>query len=93
MGELTSGASIFIHRNIPDKETVDNFIEHLFKTKNQYLRETYYRLDRNLSYENQYNNLKWLMKHEIITKDEFEFKYGELKELYNFDKKTIGFSQ
>jgi hypothetical protein len=31
------------------------------------------------------------MSSEIITHEEFEVKYSELKELYNFDKKTIGF--
>ena len=88
---LRSGASIYVHKNIPSKESVDEFVEHLFTTKNQYLRNTYLNLDRNLSYENQYSNLKWLMSSEIITHDEFEAKYSELKELYNFDKKTIGF--
>lgn len=89
--KLRSGAAIYVHKNIPNKETVNQFVDYLFTTKNQYLRNTYLNLDRNLSYENQYNNLKWLMSSEIITHEEFEAKYSELKELYNFDKKTIGF--
>lgn len=89
--KLRSGAAIYVHKNIPNKETVDQFVDYLFTTKNQYLRNTYLNLDKNLSYENQYSNLKWLMSSEIITHEEFEAKYSELKELYNFDKKSIGF--
>jgi hypothetical protein len=50
-------------------------------------------LDKNLSYENQYENLKWLWRVEAISKQEFDEKYQELKTMFNFDKKEIGFNK
>lgn len=82
---------IQIHRNIPNTITVDAFIENLYAARDQYLRETYLTLDKNLSYELQYKNLKWLRHVEAISKQEFETKYDELKTLFQTDKRTIGF--
>ncbi len=87
------GAFVFIHKNIPDKESVDGFIETLFEARDMYLRESYLNFDKNLDYENQFQNLKWMMTNEVISKAEFDEKYQELKALYNFDKKSVGFGQ
>jgi len=89
---LGAGASIYIHKNIPDSQTVDKFIDSLFESRDKYLRQEYMTFDPKLNYDNQYHNLKWLLSSDIISKDEFEAKYDELRQLYNSDKTIKGFS-
>ena len=88
---LGAGASIYIHKSIPDSQTVNHFIDSLFESRDKYLRQEYMTFDPKLSYDNQYHNLKWLLSSDIISKDEFENKYDELKKLYNSDKTIKGF--
>ena len=83
----------FIKRNSPDKKTVDDFIEELFKIRKEYLKYTYFYTDKNLQYEPQLKNLQWLKQVEAITKEEFEAKRQELSDLFNTEKKSIGFSK
>lgn len=86
-----NGGFIYIHRNLPDSKTATDFLENLYKTRDEYLKETYMTLDKNLSYELQYKNLNWLKFVEAISKQEFEAKYDELKTMYSSEKRTIGF--
>jgi len=59
---------LFFFRNIPNRKEVDDFIECLFKTRDKYLRETYFfEPTKNLSFESQKNTLQWLRKAEVIT--------------------------
>lgn len=89
-----SNANLLIYKKSPDKETVDKFIDDIFSARNKYLRETYLTFDKNLSYEEQYKNLKWLKYVEVLSKDEFDQRYEQLKDLYQLDKKAeIGFSR
>lgn len=82
---------VFIYKKNPSEHVVNVFIEDIFTARDNYLRENYMYLDRNLSYENQYENLKWLWRIEAISKQEFDEKYKELKIMFNYDKKEIGF--
>jgi hypothetical protein len=84
---------VFAFKNIPDTKTVDEFIDTLFATRNKYLRETYLTLDKNLNYEEQYKDLKWLLYIEAISKKEYYAKYDELKALFNKNQKAIGFDR
>ncbi|MDI1255429.1 MAG: hypothetical protein PSV16_04950, partial [Flavobacterium sp.] len=91
--KLSNNNYIFIYKNIPNKEAADQFVENLFSSRNKYLRENYFVIDENLSYENQLNDLKWLRNIEVISKTEFDDKYSELKSLYKPSKKSIGFEK
>jgi hypothetical protein len=84
---------VFIYKKNPNEQVVNEFIENIFTSRDKYLRENYMYLDKNLSYENQYENLKWLWRVEAISKQEFDEKYQELKTMFNFDKKEIGFNK
>ncbi|PVX45960.1 hypothetical protein C8C85_1771 [Flavobacterium sp. 103] len=88
-----NNTAVFIYKKIPNEQVVNEFIENIFTSRDKYLRENYMYLDKNLSYENQYENLKWLWRVEAISKQEFDEKYQELKTMFNFDKKEIGFNK
>lgn len=94
MENTTGSKCLYLHpQNIPDPETVNTFIDQLFETREKYLRETYLKFDPNLRYDNQYHNLKWMLSSDVITKDEFESKYEELKSLYSSERTIKGFSR
>ncbi|TGD58266.1 hypothetical protein [Flavobacterium humi] len=94
IGLLSNNTNVFIYKKIPNEEIVNNFIENIFSARNKYLRENYYMiLDKNLNYEDQFKNLKWLKHIEAISKEEFDEKYKELKTIFNYDKKSIGFER
>jgi len=85
---------LFVYKNIPNKNEVNNFIQLLFEQRDQYLKETYSELNRNVSYEAQLNNLQWLKKVEAINKAEYEKKLEELNSLLNLKQKVvIGFKK
>jgi hypothetical protein len=84
---------VFAFKDIPNSETVDSFIDNLFASRNKFLRETYLTLDKNLNYEEQYKDLKWLLHLEAISKVEFAEKYEELKVLFKKNQKPIGFER
>lgn len=93
--KLSNNNYIFFHKNSPDADTVEKFIDELFRARNKYLCETYMRFDENLNYETQVNDLKWLKRVEAISKAEFDEKYSELQALFNLSKpkKSIGFDK
>lgn len=90
---LANDSYIFVHKNIPSKLATDRFLEQLMKSRNDYLKENYFIIDENLSYEYQLNNLKWLKSINAITKEEFDQKYSELKQTVKPDKPNIGFTK
>ncbi|MEO8515175.1 MAG: hypothetical protein ABI426_00440 [Flavobacterium sp.] len=91
--KVTNGTFVFLYKNKPNEKEVNEFIDNLFLARNKYLRETYMKFDRNLNYEDLYKDLKWLRYVEAITKEEFDDKYDELKKVFKYDKKTIGFDR
>lgn len=82
---------IFINMQSPDKNEVDNFINALFEQRRKYLRETYLHISRNLPYEPQFNNLKFLKKSEAISGEEYLELIAKLDTLFDDGKKPIGF--
>ena len=92
--KVQNGTYLFVYKNIPNKNEVNNFIQLLFEQRDQYLKETYSELNRNVSYEAQLNNLQWLKKVEAINKAEYEKKLEELNSLLNLKQKVvIGFKK
>lgn len=84
---------LFFFKEKPDKETVNEFIETLFETRDKYLRETYFfEATKNLPYESQKNNIQWLRRIGAINRDEFQGRKDELDEMFNLEIKKIGFN-
>jgi hypothetical protein len=82
---------IFINSKYPSTAEVGSFIDELYSQRKKYLRETYLHINKNLSYETQFNNLSFLKKNEAITPDEYQKFLSELDTLFKEDKKPIGF--
>lgn len=85
---------IFFFKSLPDTKEVDEFIEFLFKTRDSYLIQTYFfEPNKNISFESQKNNLRWLRKSEVITGEEFQDGMKKLEDIFNNDLKKIGFAK
>ena len=89
--KLSDNNYLYIHKNIPNKEAPEKFIEQLMIRRNEYLKENYLIIDENLDYQSQLSNFKWLKSIGAISKSEFDNKYLELKQTVKPDKKNIGF--
>lgn len=84
---------LFFYKSNPDKQSVDQFIDELFKSRDIYLREMYFaEVNKNLSYEAQKNDLQWLRRIEAISTVEFSNLKKELDEVFQNDNKKIGFN-
>lgn len=81
---------IFIFKNEPSSKEAIDFIENLYVKRNVFLNEMYGDIDKNLQYEHQLSNIKWLRIMEVITKEEYEKKIDQLNEIY-IKVKKIGF--
>lgn len=91
--KLMDGNSILVVKDVPDTETVDNFIDEIIKARNLYLIENFADIDENLDYESQLNTFKWLKAVKAISKEEFEAKHAELKKIYSHSDLNIGFNK
>jgi len=85
-----AGALIF-HKQIPNEAEVATFVDKLIQTRNSYLKIKYARIDKNLSYENQYAKLEWLKGIEAISMQEFIDLHEQLKETTEPLKRKVGF--
>lgn len=84
---------LFFFKNIPNKKEVDDFLDCLFITRDNYMRATYFfEPNKNLSFETQKNNLLWLRKSEVISGDEFKKEMKKLEEIFNHELRKIGFN-
>jgi len=91
--ELVSGYFILFDKKAPSTEETNNFIESMYEARNTYLIENYGNIDKNLSYEGQLENIKWLKAVGAFSKDDFLQKYEELKNTINPDNFGIGFGK
>ena len=90
---LQNKTYLFFAKSIPNKEDVNQFIECLFKTRDKYLRETYFfEVTKNISYETQKNNLQWLRRIEAINATEFKEHKKILDGVFSLEAKKIGFN-
>lgn len=88
-----SNGFLFLLKKSPNENTVNEFISELFNERDKFLREQYLSLDPNLSYETQLNDLKWLRNIEVISNQEFNKYYSDLKLLYAPKTGKIGFDR
>lgn len=91
--KLMDGNSILVVKDVPNTETVDDFIAEIIKARNLHLIENFAYIDENLDYESQLNNFKWLKAVKAISKEEFEAKHAELKKIYSHSDLNIGFNK
>ena len=84
---------LYLFKKKPNKNTVNEFISTLFYERDHYLQEKYMSFDPNLSYETQFNDLKWLLNVEAISKKEFDKYYSDLKLLFAPKRGSIGFDR
>jgi hypothetical protein len=60
--------------NRPSKQQLGDFVNHVRFKRKEHLMELYGKLNLNLSYELQYNNLTWLLENDVLTKAEYDEK-------------------
>lgn len=88
---LINNESIMMFRSNPTDDEVEKFFNNLIEKRNKYLLDNYGFLDKNLSYERQFNNLEWLRLRNVLTLEEFESKHQQLKILFDNRSNRIGF--
>lgn len=89
--KLANNTYIILNKKIPNEETVNDFIETLFRQRNQYLRETYLFVNENMPYDYQFENLKWLRKIGVINTEEFNAMRGKLDAHFSGNRRAIEF--
>ncbi|MBX2827542.1 MAG: hypothetical protein KTR22_05235 [Flavobacteriaceae bacterium] len=89
--KLTNGNYLYFLKNVPNTNTTDAFIAELMKSRDDYLRESYFFIDENLGYEDQLQTFRWLKNVNAITKKEFDAMYTDLKKIVKPEKKEIGY--
>lgn len=89
---LVNNESVMMFRNSPHEEEVEGFFKNLIERRNTYLIDNYGFLDKNLNYERQFSNLEWLRLRNVLTVEEFDKKYQQLKTLFDTSSNHIGFS-
>lgn len=65
------GRLILIFDSKPNKEQVDSFLDNLYMTRNEYLKNKYTKVDPDFPIDEQLYKIKWLYEEEIISEDEF----------------------
>ena len=89
--KLRNDDYIYLHKSIPNQKSVDDFISVMIEKRDKYLVANYGQINKNLDYENQYQNWKWLLNINAINKKEFEQKEDELNKIFGKEERTIGF--
>lgn len=69
---------LIFYSNIPDTETVDEFIETLYEKRNAYLKQTYF-AGCNQDTENFDAILDWLLEINVITRQEYDARIQFIK--------------
>lgn len=62
----------------PSKLLFDDFFIKFKNKRREYLLEQYGQTNKELPYEQQYNNLTWLLNNDVLSNDEFKEKKAEL---------------
>ncbi|MFC5623826.1 hypothetical protein [Algoriphagus winogradskyi] len=77
--------------NNPSKTHLDDFLLELKNKKKEVLLEKYGGLNKNISYEKQYENLNWLRHNNALNSEEHKQKIKELDDLF-VQNRAIGFN-
>ncbi len=76
---------IIIHVNRWTAQRGRDFMEKVISQSRTYLRGQYMFMDKDLSFERQVENYRWLLMNELITEDEYESLKSQLKTLKGMD--------
>lgn len=76
--DMDVGRSLFFLRNSPDQATVREFIDRIIKKKQQGLRDKYFYVNRDADRDREEARLKWLLKEDIITDEEYQYSIHQL---------------
>lgn len=90
---LYDGGVIYFHKGIPNEIEVSNFIDELFNSRNNYLKERYSNIDRNLNYDDQFSKIEWLKNIEAISNNEYSELLEKLRLIADPAKKRVGFEK
>ncbi len=90
--QVASDSYLYIHKEIPNHNTVDKFIDTLFLSRDSYLHKEYGNINPNLPYESQLNNFKFLKKLKVWDENEFQLKVEELDKTFNRQTHIKGFN-
>jgi len=89
----TDGKAICFYQDKPNKETLDLFIESLYKKRNEYLKDKYTKIDLDFPAEQYLYRIQWLRDEGIINDIEFneiktKIMEGKKESNSNFGFKT-----
>lgn len=81
----------FISKKPTEKE-LENFINQILSRRKSFLKGRYGQLNKNISYESQYNNLKWLLDNDVLDQNDYNEKMAKLDELFPSTTVVKGFT-
>lgn len=87
---------IYFHKNKPSSIEVENFIESMMETRDNYLKRKYLDFDKLMPYEDQKKDLTMLKEYKVLDQQEFEMEEQRLKKLFgnlNQTESQIGFKK
>jgi hypothetical protein len=76
----------------PTEKDLENFINQILSRRKSFLMVRYGQLNKNISYESQYNNLNWLLDNDVLDQNAYNEKMGELDELFPSTTVIKGFT-
>ena len=80
----------FLIKKSTEKD-LENFINQILSRRKSFLMERYGYLNKNISYESQYNNLKWLLDNDVLDQIDYNEKLAKLDELFPSTTVVKGF--
>ncbi len=75
---VEGGSAIYMLKNKPNRQKVEQFINELYKRKKQYLREKYLEINKDGDLLKEKQKFEWLLEEEAIDEDEFKILLSEL---------------
>ena len=80
---LTNGSRLSFYKNKPSEKTVNDFIEQLFKARNNYLLKEYGEMDINLGYAILKQKLHYLRSLDVISEADYNAKIQWLRSSFD----------
>ncbi len=88
---LTNGTYLFILKNVPSEENVDEFIETIYDRRDEYLIPVLGEINPRVNYETQLENLKFLQYLRVWEEKEYTAAKEKLDEACGQKPRAIGF--
>lgn len=88
---LTNGTYLFIHKNVPTEEEVDEFIETIYARRDEYLIPIFGEINPRINYETQLANFRYLQYLQVWEDEEYTAAKEKLEEACGQKPRVIGF--